>query len=1315
MKKFLLFVVSLFPFTFLVAQFTHQVGNGGNAISLPYNNQYDFNWCSVIYPQDQINISGDITKISYRLTTNYPGSEIAYSQEVYLAHTTDIEFTDAGYPDTASMTLVYNGQVQYLDFRMENGMTEIELTTPFKYNNQDNLLVHIENHDGTKFANPDFYFINYSTTTTVYPCKYNNQDGTFPETAGTLTHEIPNIYLTFDSGLDAGISAINGSNDFLLPGLQDVNVNIRNYMGDLITEAYIEWEVNGMPQSTYHWTGSVNPGQESDAITIAPDFDFHPGTFVIKAWTTQPNLGVDELSLNDTLTQVIHVADYIEIADASYSGNNTSYIPFYTRSFQGWAGTILHKDSLPDQSKICGIAYDVESNGYELNNQSVYFSHFADPFFTDGSMPEEEEMVPMFSGSIDFTSNGWNKIAFDTMFAMSDTQNALIYTTQKSGAFHSSPTAYRPSVYGGNVGVYGYNDSGNEFPTGNGTLTARIPNMRLYLLIPADAGITSLEAPATFCNTGSNAISVTLKNYGADTLTSAVVKYQLDEGAVQSVNWTGQIPSYHTRQLDAIGDINLSYGEHTLKIWTELPNESNDYKPGNDTIIRTIHATNSLCGTYVIGETPSDYLTLREAFDSLYSAGISCDVVFEIKPGIYNAQYLLTEFSAVNDHTVTLQPQTGDSTDVILTTDSTDYLVNLQGTRNIKFKGLTFTSDNAEVLFQISNRACNVQLEGNYFAGTTTTGYSVYSPQEANSVDTSIAIANNLFHGAAVAISLSSDGSEYERYNRIVSNQFIDQTEISIDLQKQSEYVISNNQIENSTGKCSYVAASQKGRFMNNRIRIGEEYQETVRFQGNADTTIIANNFIQGEKLTMGAVNLSADNLLFVFNTVVSNNNALTIYGSNNVVQNNILISKPTGTAITVGAFASNNISDFNCLYSGEENPLGMWNDVAYNTLEEWQSASGLDANSLSVWPGFHSATDLHTHSLFLDGKGTPISEVSDDIDSEPRDPSNPDIGADEFTGKFSLEEDLTLCLEAAYEIHAGEGYDSYLWSTGADSSYIVVDSTGIGHGSETYSVTVILDGISYTDSVEVAFSSPLATLPSYYCAVAESDSVYLTAADGVSYEWSTGDSTQSIWLSAGDASVIVTDANGCQTTDHITREWNRCPANLNMPADTTIYPGETLTLDANTVSCGAEYSIYSYEWNTGDTTETITIDANSLGIGTYDYSISITNEATVSGCQTSDQVSVIVESSPSTIEKTEISNISLSPNPTSGIVSIKCNHELKAAKIMLINLKGQIVFSEYHENLLNTTLDLSELDNGVYILSLEDMNMKLTHRIVRY
>ncbi len=100
--------------------------------------------------------------------------------------------------------------------------------------------------------------------------------------------------------LDAGITALDAPNSPLTPGLQNVEVTIRNFGTNTLTSATIDWEVNGTPQTGFAWTGSLPVGASQSNVNIG-QYNFALGTTDLKFWTTGPNGGVDGDNSNDTL------------------------------------------------------------------------------------------------------------------------------------------------------------------------------------------------------------------------------------------------------------------------------------------------------------------------------------------------------------------------------------------------------------------------------------------------------------------------------------------------------------------------------------------------------------------------------------------------------------------------------------------------------------------------------------------------------------------------------------------------------------------------------------------------------------------------------------------------------------------------------------------------------------------------------------------------------------------------------------------------------------------------------------------------------
>ncbi|MEO1054641.1 MAG: T9SS type A sorting domain-containing protein [Bacteroidota bacterium] len=124
-----------------------------------------------------------------------------------------------------------------------------------------------------------------------------------------------------------------------------------------------------------------------------------------------------------------------------------------------------------------------------------------------------------------------------------------------------------------------------------------------------------------------------------------------------------------------------------------------------------------------------------------------------------------------------------------------------------------------------------------------------------------------------------------------------------------------------------------------------------------------------------------------------------------------------------------------------------------------------------------------------------------------------------------SLGPDVGQC-QGTVTLDAGVDNATYLWSTGETTRTIDISTTG------SYAVEVTnQDGDMDSDTVNVTIDQPVTfDFPTQITALLE---ITLTVpVDGLAYQWSTGETTQSITVNtSGDYSVIVRTANGCETT----------------------------------------------------------------------------------------------------------------------------------------------------------------------------------------
>ncbi len=97
-----------------------------------------------------------------------------------------------------------------------------------------------------------------------------------------------------------------------------------------------------------------------------------------------------------------------------------------------------------------------------------------------------------------------------------------------------------------------------------------------------DASVTSISEPnGVYCSSYINPI-VTIKNNGSNNLTSLVINYDLDGGALQTYNWTGNLSSGSTANVNLSGLGVSGSGNHTFNVQVSSPSGQSDEDPSND-------------------------------------------------------------------------------------------------------------------------------------------------------------------------------------------------------------------------------------------------------------------------------------------------------------------------------------------------------------------------------------------------------------------------------------------------------------------------------------------------------------------------------------------------------------------------------------------------------------------------------------------------------------------------------------------------------------------------------------------------------------
>jgi PKD repeat protein len=95
-----------------------------------------------------------------------------------------------------------------------------------------------------------------------------------------------------------------------------------------------------------------------------------------------------------------------------------------------------------------------------------------------------------------------------------------------------------------------------------------------------DSGILDIPTAGNQCGTSHDA-QVELMNYGANTLSSTTINYDVDGGTPATYNWTGSLASGSSTVV-SLPNMTVAAGYHTFNSWTTLPNGVADTGPGND-------------------------------------------------------------------------------------------------------------------------------------------------------------------------------------------------------------------------------------------------------------------------------------------------------------------------------------------------------------------------------------------------------------------------------------------------------------------------------------------------------------------------------------------------------------------------------------------------------------------------------------------------------------------------------------------------------------------------------------------------------------
>lgn len=271
-----------------------QIGNGTvTSNNLPINPFYGYSYSQVIYLQSEINVPDQrISKLKYYWNGLAAGTNSA-SWTVYMGHTTKTAFSSTtDWIPTSAMTQVYSGNVT---LPASAGWVEITLSTPFNYNNAQNLVIAVdENTAGDDGSSAKFFgsAVSAARSLLFYNDSTNPDPAAPPTTGYTLVSNsaIANIRLQFED-IPAGPffsyspSALNFNNVAVGASSAWQNVTVTNTGGPTLNLSATDIDIIGTDATQFSFDPVNLPASLAANGTVQIPVRFSPGSLGAKTAT----------------------------------------------------------------------------------------------------------------------------------------------------------------------------------------------------------------------------------------------------------------------------------------------------------------------------------------------------------------------------------------------------------------------------------------------------------------------------------------------------------------------------------------------------------------------------------------------------------------------------------------------------------------------------------------------------------------------------------------------------------------------------------------------------------------------------------------------------------------------------------------------------------------------------------------------------------------------------------------------------------------------------------------------------------------------
>ncbi len=548
-----------------------QLGSGNVITSpkdaSPVNIWYRSLHCQVLYTASEINAAGKsgagtLSKFGFFME----GSPV-YSLPNFTIRMKHTTAGDVSSEDTVSMQTVY-----YTPSYSPSGygFDLLNLSPAFSWNGTDNILLDICFDQVTNYDPSGRLRIYNSPVTNGFRYVRLDAASQCGVVTTTVSGQKPQCRMIFTPLPSADVALLGVDTPFSACGLTNselVSVGVANLGNAGQGSVNISYRIDNNTPVT-EAMGFISVGQSFNYSFSTPADLSAPGTHTIKAWTS---LAGDLNTMNDTVVKTVENVNPQAVWPINYhygfepADDNAGWKTLDgNRDGSSWVvnttGSAHTGTRYVKYSTNCTMDADDWwfSRCFQLDTGRVYRASF---WYRSGTGSAENLMLKIGVAPDTLYMN-------DTLINLSGVSNtqyseaAQNFIVQAPGTYYLGWHAYSPACQG-----FLYLD-----------------DVEISSVHPGDAGVVDVNppAPAVCGYSASEPVTVSIRNYGLDSVYNVPVSFRADGGAIVSETFPGTIYSGNTATYTFTGTADLSGpGLHHIKAWTDLTGDGNS---NNDSI-----------------------------------------------------------------------------------------------------------------------------------------------------------------------------------------------------------------------------------------------------------------------------------------------------------------------------------------------------------------------------------------------------------------------------------------------------------------------------------------------------------------------------------------------------------------------------------------------------------------------------------------------------------------------------------------------------------------------------------------------------------